>query len=133
MKKWLTVALAFLLTAVIGTFPLILPVHTAGAAAPNYVHGLFIATELSSDVTAQEWERSLQDMVEIGIDTMIVQYSFQTDSISGNQAYFNCHQEDTVFSSASHPARRSQIGRILAAAKKADMKVFLGLQLAERE
>lgn len=133
MKKRLTVTIAFLLTAVISVFPLTSPAHAAGAAAPNYVHGLFIATELSSDVTAQEWERSLQDMAEIGIDTMIIQYSFQTDSINGNQAYFNYHQEDTVSGAASHPDRRSQIGRILAAAKKADMKVFLGLQLAERE
>lgn len=67
MKKRLTVTIAFLLTAVISVFPLTSPAHAAGAAAPNYVHGLFIATELSSDVTAQEWERSLQDMAEIGI------------------------------------------------------------------
>ena len=94
------------------------------------VTGIFIAPEISSDAGLAEWISSLQAMKTIGINTVIVQYSFQTDAIYGTQAYFEPFpQQDT----ALYPERRRQIGRILHAARAADMQVYLGLQIAERE
>ena len=98
----------------------------------NFVNGIFIAPELTSNATQEEWQSSLASMKEIGIHTIIIQYSFQTDSIYGNQAYFNYWQPDTV-SGAFQPERRAQIARILNAAQALDMQVYIGLQLAERE
>ncbi len=133
MKKWPKRIVSMLLSAAIGSCSLFSAPVSAAVSSPPYVRGIFIVPELSSDTTAEEWEQSLQNMADIGVDTAIIQYSFQTDSSSGNQAYFDYWQQDTVGDAENHPSRRSQIGRILAAAQKADIQVYLGLQLAERE
>jgi len=99
----------------------------------SFVTGIFIAPELTSVITQAEWNESLLDMRAIGIDTVIVQYSFQTDSVYGNQSYFPYWQPDTVGDASQYPLRRSQIGYILSAAQNAGIDVYLGLQIAERD
>ncbi len=105
------------------------------AASKNFSHvtGIFVAPELTSNESAAEWKNSLKNMADIGITTIIIQYSYQADSVNGNQAYFPYSQPDTAAGASSYPARRSQVESILAAAKMQNMKVYLGLQLAERE
>lgn len=107
------------------------PAASGDSSKANRVSGVFVAPELSSTTTSAEWDDSLRSMAAIGVDTVIIQYTLQTDSVRGNQAYFPYSRRDTV--SGSLPARRQQTGHILAAAKKHGFKVFLGLQLAERE
>lgn len=101
--------------------------------ADTRVSGIFIAPELISDATQAEWNDTVAAMADIGIDTLIVQYCLQTDPLNGRQAYFPYSVGDTAADAASHPQRRHQIGYILSAAKNENMKVYLGLQLAERE
>ena len=97
------------------------------------VSGVFAVPELSSEVTQEQWNDALRSMKEIGIDTVIVQYSLQQDRDRGLQAYFPYKEKDTVYDAAKYPLRRQQIEYILSAASSMDMKVFLGLQLAEEE
>lgn len=100
----------------------------------SHVSGLFIAPELSSEATEEQWMASLQSMADIGIDTLIVQYCYQSDSRYGHQAYFHFDaDEDTVSDADLYPRRRDQISYILSAAQKLGMKVYLGLQIAEYE
>lgn len=97
------------------------------------VSGIFVAPEQSSRTSAEEWNAAMQNMRDIGIDNVIIQYCHQSDSLHGRQAYFHYAQEDTVHDTAQYPLRRDQIEYILSAAQKCDIKVYLGLQLAERE
>ncbi len=97
------------------------------------VSGIFIAPELTSDATQEEWNTAVSAMGAVGIDTLIVQYCLQTDPQNGRQAYFPYSASDTTAGAANHPLRRHQIGYILSAAKEAGMTVYLGLQLAENE
>ena len=102
-------------------------------ASTSRVSGIFVAPELTSEADAEQWNNALKKMSDIGIDTVIVQYSLQNDSRYGRQAYFPYEKEDTVQDSAAFPLRRNQVEYILSAARNADMKVYLGLQIAEYE
>lgn len=106
---------------------------SSGTGSPSQVSGVFIAPELSSEADAGQWKNALQNMKAIGIDTVIIQYSFQHDPYNGQQAYFPYDEEDTDPDAAKFPLRRSQIESILSAARAADIQVYLGLQIAEYE
>lgn len=97
------------------------------------VTGIFAAPELSSEATQEQWKNALRSMKEIGIDTVIVQYSLQQERDRGLQAYFPYKEKDSVHDAGKYPLRRKQVEYILSAASEAGMKVFLGLQLAEEE
>ena len=100
----------------------------AAQSKPYYVSGVFIAPDLTAGVGAKEWVNSFAKMKEIGINTIIVQYSLQKIYSGTLYAYFNYSG-----SNSSSSVRRSQIEYILSAAKGANMKVYLGLHLSERE
>jgi hypothetical protein len=106
---------------------------SAPEKSSNFVSGIFVAPELSSNATLEEWSDALVAMKAIGVHTVIIQFSLQTDSLYGNQAYFDFWQPDTVYDAWQYPERRKQIFRILQAAQDNNIKVYLGLQLAERE
>lgn len=97
------------------------------------VSGVFTVPGLSEKATKKEWQLALQNMKEIGIDTVIIQYSYQRDPLYGDKVYFPFYGVDTASDAQEYPLRRDQIEHILAAAQKNGMKVYLGLQLAERE
>lgn len=102
-------------------------------ASTSRVTGVFIAPELSSAATEAQWLSALGNMQAVGVDTLIVQYCFQSDPRTGSQAYFPYARPDTVAEADWYPLRRSQIGYILSGARRLGMKVHLGLQLAEYE
>jgi len=101
----------------------------ARPAIESRVSGVFIAPKLAPEATYQQWRGALLDMKEIGIDTVIIQYSCRCDPNRGNQAYFPYGEADND----GDPLRRKQIGRILSAASQLEMEVYLGLQIAEEE
>lgn len=102
-------------------------------ASTSRVSGVFIAPELSSKADAKQWRDALRKMRDIGMDTAIVQYSFQQDPRYGRQAYFPYEREDTNPDASGYPLRRSQIEYILQAAQETGIQVYLGLQIAEYE
>lgn len=109
------------------------PISGDDILSARFASGIFVAPEISSESTAQQWKSALKNMRDIGMDTVIIQYSFRSDSRGGHQAYFPYDEKDTKYDSAKYPLRRKQVKYILSAAKKVGIKVYLGLQISEYE
>jgi len=90
----------------------------------DYISGTFIQlNDSNSQKSRGEWSRVLEDMNEIGIDTVIIQYS------AYNQvSFFNTESSQYRLSTDN----KNPIESILEKADELEMNVFIGLNLDER-
>lgn len=98
------------------------------------ISGMFIVPDLIAPVSTtatvwgeREWEECFARLNEVGIDTVIMQYTAQYWN-AGRQSFFY----QSVVNNTSQPSyQRNQVTYALKAAKEYGMKVYLGLQVAE--
>ena len=109
------VALVLLLFAVVSGFSAEVP-QPAGQAG---ITGLFDAGWNSASRTAEQWDQQMQNLIDLGCDTLILQYSLQPP----HHAYY----PSSLAWSANIPADTNCIHLALEAAAKRKINVYIGL------
>ena len=90
------------------------------------VCGSFMQPNAFKDYTLAQMEAHLQAMYTVGIDTLILQWSFSTENGKVQGAYFPYSEQDEMASGYDASGERL-LENILKAAEKVGVKVFIGL------
>lgn len=90
------------------------------------VCGSFLQPTAFKNYTLEQMESHLQTMYDVGIDTLILQWSFTTEDFAVQDAYFP-YSVDAEKSSSYDASGEALVENILKAAEKVGVKVFIGL------
>lgn len=94
------------------------------------VSGTFIQPGLCEDWTDSQWDRHLDMLLRAGIDTVVLQWTAETPNGEFSSAYFPVPAE-WKRSASGIDVHGEAVERLLKSAEKKNVKVFLGLNLAD--
>ncbi len=89
--------------------------------------GNFMQPGAFKNYSAQQMKSHLQTMYDVGIDILILQWSFENTSDGVTSVYYDASFESADKSSLYNESGKNLLGNILAAAEEVGVKVFVGL------
>ncbi len=89
--------------------------------------GGFMQPNAFKGYTEKQMIKHLQDMYDVGIDTLILQWSFTTEGGKVTDAYFESAFNGNEYAAGFDESGKGLVNTILSAAEKVGVKVFIGL------
>ena len=89
--------------------------------------GNFMQPGAFKNYSAQQMKSHLQTMYDVGIDILILQWSFENTSDGVTSVYYDASFESADKSSLYNESGKNLLGNILKAAEEVGVKVFVGL------
>ncbi len=91
------------------------------------VCGSFMQPSAFAGYSVERMKEHLQYMYDVGIDTVILQWSFETEGEKVKGAYFNSDFDSADKASAFNESGKGMLGALLEAAEDTGVRVFIGL------